>query len=34
MLNEAKTTLVFINKTTMKPCTAPTDFVEGLEKHF
>ena len=34
LLNEAKTTLVFINKTTMKPCAVPEDFVQGLKKHF
>ena len=34
LLNEAKTSLVFINKATMKPCSAPNDFVEGLKKHF
>lgn len=34
LLNEAKTTLVFINKNTMKPCAAPDDFVRGLKKHF
>lgn len=33
-LNEAKTSLVFINKTTMKPCQAPFDFVTAIKKHF
>jgi len=34
LLNEAKTSLVFINKKTMKPCMAPDDFVEGIKKYF
>ncbi|PCI96549.1 MAG: thioesterase [Flavobacteriales bacterium] len=34
LLNEAKTSLVFINKKTMKPCSAPADFIKTLEKHF
>ena len=34
LLNEAETTLVFINKTTMKPCSAPADFIKKLKKHF
>ena len=33
-LNEAKTSLVFINKTTMKPCQAPKDFIEAISKYF
>jgi acyl-CoA thioester hydrolase len=33
-LNEAKTSLVFINKNTMKPCLAPQDFVAEIKKHF
>ncbi|MGB0883052.1 MAG: acyl-CoA thioesterase, partial [Vicingaceae bacterium] len=33
-LNEAKTSLVFIDKTTMKPCQAPENFVEAIKKHF
>ena len=33
-LNEAKTSLVFIDKNTMKPCQAPQDFVTAIEKHF
>jgi len=33
-LNEAKTSLVFIDKKTMKPCQAPADFVHKIEKHF
>ena len=34
LLNAAQTTLVFINKTTMKPCVAPDDFVMALKKYF
>ena len=34
LLNEAETTLVFINKATMKPCAAPEYFIEKLKKHF
>lgn len=34
LLNQAKTSLVFINKETMKPCSAPKDFIEGLKKYF
>ena len=34
LLNEAQTTLVFINKKTMKPCSAPQDFIETLKKYF
>ena len=34
LLNEAQTTLVFINKTTMRPCSAPADFIEEMKKHF
>ena len=34
LINEAKTSLVFINKESMKPCSAPADFVEALDKHF
>ena len=34
LINEAKTSLVFINKKTMKPCLAPADFIKTLEKHF
>lgn len=30
LLNEAETTLVFISKSTMKPCAAPEDFVRAL----
>ena len=34
LLNEAKTTLVFFNKNTMKPCLAPADFTEAMKKYF
>ena len=34
LLNEAQTSLVFINKNTMKPCLAPNDFIEGISKYF
>jgi len=34
LLNKAETTLVFINKETMKPTTAPKYFVDGLTKYF
>ncbi len=34
LINEAKTSLVFMNKVTMKPCVAPQYFVNVLEKHF
>ena len=34
LLNEAETTLVFINTTTMKHCSAPADFIKKLKKHF
>ncbi|MCO6500103.1 MAG: acyl-CoA thioesterase [Vicingus serpentipes] len=34
LLNEAETTLVFINKSTMKPCSAPEYFIEKLKKYF
>ena len=34
LLNDAKTSLVFINKKTMKPCSAPADFVSVLKKYF
>jgi len=34
LINEARTSLVFFNKTTMKPCPAPIDFVEEIKKYF
>jgi len=34
LLNEAETTLVFINKATMKPCSAPNEIGEAIKKYF
>lgn len=34
LLNEAQTSLVFINKETMKPCMAPKDLIEKIKKYF
>ena len=34
LLNEAQTSLVFINNESMKPCMAPANFLKGIEKHF
>lgn len=34
LINEAKTTLVFVNKTTGKPCMAPEHFLKALERFF
>jgi acyl-CoA thioester hydrolase len=34
LLNEAQTSLVFINKNTMRPCAAPSDFTDEIKKHF
>ena len=34
LLNEAKTSLVFVNKETMKPCSAPIEFIDGMKKYF
>lgn len=34
LLNEAFTSLVFINKATDRPCRAPSDFLEALEGFF
>src|ERR1051325_10740300 len=34
LLNTGDTTLVFINKTTNRPCAAPADFVERLKAAF
>lgn len=34
LINEASTTLVFINKTTMKPCSAPAAFIDEMKKYF
>ena len=33
-LNQGETTLVFINKSTNKPCAAPDWFLEKIKKHF
>ena len=33
LLNEAQTTLVFINKSTMKPCSVPAAIAEAIEKY-
>jgi acyl-CoA thioester hydrolase len=33
-LNEAKTTLVFIDKLSMKPCVAPVNFLSAKKKFF
>lgn len=34
LINEAKTTLVFINKENLKPCSAPADFIDAMRKFF
>jgi len=34
LLNEAQTTLVFFNKKTNKPCSAPEDFMKKISKYF
>lgn len=34
LLNKAATTLVFINKESMKPCLAPDYFLKSLEQYF
>ena len=34
LINEASTTLVFINKTTMKPSMAPENFIEKMQSYF
>lgn len=34
LLNVANTTLVFINKQTLKPCPAPDYFVSHMKKYF
>ena len=33
-INEAETTLVFINRETNRPCPAPADFLEAIGKFF
>ncbi|MFN8142907.1 MAG: thioesterase family protein [Bacteroidia bacterium] len=34
LLNSATTTLVFINKSTNRPCPAPEDFRKAISKYF
>ena len=34
LLNKASTTLVFINKTTNRPCAAPESLLERMRKYF
>lgn len=34
LINEAKTTLVFVSKTTGKPCMAPEHFLKALERFY
>jgi len=34
LLNKGNTTLVFIDKTTNKPCAAPKEFIDKLKKYF
>lgn len=34
LINEATTTLVFINKNTQRPCAAPYDFIEAMKAYF
>lgn len=34
LINEAATTLVFINKNTQRPCAAPDDFIEAMKAYF
>jgi acyl-CoA thioester hydrolase len=34
LINEAKTSLVFVNKTTGRPCMAPEHFLKALERFF
>jgi acyl-CoA thioester hydrolase len=34
LINEAATTLVFINKSTQRPCAAPDDFIEAMKAYF
>ena len=34
LINIADTTLVFINRSTNKPCAAPSDFMDALRKFF
>lgn len=34
LINEAKTSLVFVSKTTGKPCMAPEHFLKALERFY
>lgn len=34
LLNEASTTLVFVNKETMKPCSAPSIIADAIASYF
>lgn len=34
LINEAKTSLVFVSKTTGKPCMAPDHFLKALERFY
>ena len=34
VINKANTTLVFINKSTNRPCKAPDDFMQMISKYF
>ena len=34
LLNKGDTTLVFIDKSTNKPCAAPQEFIDKLKKYF
>lgn len=34
LINEATTTLVFINKNTQRPCAAPDNFIEAMKAYF
>ncbi|WP_443943639.1 acyl-CoA thioesterase [Pedobacter sp. AW1-32] len=34
LINIGKTTLVFVDKQTRRPCHPPTNFMDGVRKHF
>ena len=34
LINNGETTLVFVNSKTMKPCAAPKEVIDKLEKYF
>lgn len=34
LINIGKTTLVFVDKTTRKPCQPPQNFMDGIKHHF